>query len=120
MINNQQQTFLSVRSTTYITRSDAEMADMSNPNGDIYATDYYVEAQTGAEAFRHDRNFADREGAEILAFHVQGALDNGRALDPAHWAFSRIPYGCDGWEEQELAHEVREARDAGELHPLDR
>ena len=82
MINNQQQTFLSVRSTTYITRSDAEMADMSNPNGDIYACDIHVDF---LHKLRAERRFDDVEALGQRAqrharHHQRGTADHDGAV----------------------------------------
>lgn len=118
-MNSNEQHELSVRSSRVITGRDPEMADMVNIYGEVTQILYYVEAHSpSGEVFTHNfTSDAEFEIEDLLA-NMQRKLDDGGKLNPKHWTYSRISYGSPGWEEQELAEEVRDAQRAGEYHPM--
>ena len=111
--------YTSVRERTYVAGRNPENADVSNPDGAWYGVDFYVEAQTRGGAYAHDKTFDDREDAIAYEAVVSKAFAAGAGMSLDHWHFDRIPYGCLGWDEQEIANEIDDARRDGEQHPQD-
>ena len=111
---------------TFVAGTHPEHADMGNPRGEYYRTNFFVEAQVeGAnEAFAHFAAFESEEEADALRVRIEVAgeinLDRLNAEGSRCWTAYRIPYGNPGWDEQELAAEMQDARRAGERHPCDR
>ncbi len=92
-----------------------EMADMSNPRGEVYSDFGQVEAtDMDGRVFILVSSYIDLWDLEEekldflqrLADKVSAAGD----IDPALWAFDRWTYGTDGWEAQERANEARAER----------
>jgi hypothetical protein len=118
-MNTEQHHQLTIGSTRVVTHRDPEMADMVNIYGEVTTILYYVEAHSPrGEVFVHKfTSDAEFEIEDLLA-NMNRKLADGGKLDAKHWTFSRISYGAPGWEEQELAEEVRDAQRAGEWHPM--
>jgi len=78
---------------------------------------YYVEAYDRAgRAFRHPSLASqDRLGLERAATMISAR----GSIDGSIWLFDRWTYGSAGWNAQEVANEIEDARRAGEAHPLD-
>ena len=130
MADTEQLPYIRVSHKVSVVGQNDEMADIVNPQGLIYADDYYLEAIVGEwslqrntlKCYAHFHSFTSKEEAEKFCNHVLKSLkDSTRRLDPENnssWSFSRIPYGSDGWDEQELAHEIEEAERNNERHPM--
>ena len=118
-MNTEQHHQLTIGSTRVVTHRDPEMADMVNIYGEVTTILYYVEAHSPrGEVFVHKfTSDAEFEIEDLLA-NMNRKLADGGKLDAKHWTFSRISYAAPGWEEQELAEEVRDAQRAGEWHPM--
>tara|TARA_R110000850_G_scaffold272752_3_gene408247 strand:+ start:1931 stop:2287 length:357 start_codon:yes stop_codon:yes gene_type:complete len=92
---------------------NVEMADMSNPSGDIYSDFGQVEAtDMEGRIFILVSSYIDlwdlkEEKLDVLQRLVDRVLAAGD-IDPALWVFDRWTYGTDGWEAQERANELRE------------
>lgn len=98
-----------VAETTVVVARNPEMADMSNPNGEVYGTRYDVRVETesgnrwvytGASwVSRHDPAEAERQ-AEFFAARVNGALrvSGGAALDERYWEETNPVYGSLAYE----------------------
>jgi len=112
--------YTSVKEHVYVAGRDPEHADMSNPRGEFYGSNFYVEAEQGGECFAHFHKFETRDEAEAFHSVIQDEFKDGTQMNMAHWKFSRIPYGAPGWNDQEIACEIDDARAAGERHPMDR
>lgn len=88
----------SVASDIVVMGSDPEMADMSNPSGNLYGLRYYVVVtNTKGDRWAHDHGFKNEVAAEMLAKAVQKALDAGKKLDSAHWTEHYPVYGSDAY-----------------------
>jgi len=107
-----------VRLTVICTGRNDENADIDNPRGEFYESVHIIEAYsekgevfvlTGFSCTSEDK------GSKL----VQRIIETG-SIDENLWHFSRIMYGAEGWNEQELQNEINDARRAGELHPMDR
>jgi hypothetical protein len=109
-----------VRDYLFVAGRNPENAEPGNPDGAWYDTRFYVEAQTRGGAYAHDKTFETHEEAVAFEAVVRKAFDAGIEMDLDHWRFDRIPYGCEGWDEQEIANEIDDARRDGEQHPQDR
>jgi hypothetical protein len=112
--------YTTVKEHTYIVDRNLENAEPGNPDGARFGTSYHVEAQTRGSAYAHFKTFDNEEDAVALATRIAAAFAAGVSMDLDHWRFDRIPYGCDGWDEQEIANEIDDARRDGEQHPMDR
>jgi hypothetical protein len=110
MSNNQDSTLrhiisFRVASLVVIGRSDPEMADMVNPNGDIYDTLYFVEGHTGkGSVFRHLYNFGAEFEADDFLANVTKAVANGVELNNEQWAWTRYSYGSQEWQDNDQGH----------------
>jgi len=120
-MNNNEQHELNVGSSRVITGRDPEMADMVNIYGEITTILFYVEARNArGEVFTHNYSSEAEFEIEDLLANMRRKLADGGKLDPARWTYSRLGYGAEGWDEQELVGEVRDAQRAGEWHPMGR
>ena len=102
-----------------------EMAEPGNPQGDIYDTKYHVHVRVDSEPWKyiHGHLFDWDVEAERLAKRIEeeGSINLDAQYptgDPVWTETARIPYGCPGSNEQALAEEIQDAKDAGERHPL--
>lgn len=116
--------------TTCVVGQNPECADMANPNGDIFETFWQVEAWLAngdiyvlsgfAPVRYYDNDEGTEEEREAKVQRLVERILETKTIDPDLWHFSRIAYGAEGWDEQELNNEINDARRAGERHPLDR
>jgi len=120
-MNPNEQHYLHAASRRVIIGRDPEYADMVNVEGIVTADRHYVEAVNArGEVFGHDYTSDDRDEIAQLLGRMERKLADGGKLDPAHWHYDRLSYGADGWDQQELEAEIRDAENAGELHPMRR
>ena len=108
--------------------SNPEMADMTNPNGNIEGLAHYIVAETpkghrfahNAYAITHN-GYADSditvERLERLVAHLNATHPS---LDADCWAEIQPCYGSpayqeDGWERHNLSRELGDAVNAGEI-----
>jgi hypothetical protein len=111
-----------------IVGSNPEMADMTNPNGNIEGLAHYIVAETprgsrfahNAFAITHN-GYADSditvERLERLVAHLNATHP---ALDADCWTEVQACYGSqayaeDGWEAHSLSREIGDAVDSGDL-----
>jgi hypothetical protein len=107
--------YVRVNVRTIIVGQNHEMADMANPEGNVYGERIEVEAHTEeGRCFVHNLPARTEEEAQAFADKVLAAGE----FNEDHWYFSRISYGSPGWDAQELDNEIRDAFDAGERHPM--
>jgi hypothetical protein len=103
--------------SSYIARVgyNPEMADMSNPRGEIYAERWVVWAEKPCgRRWQHERSFAGQHEAQRLLDRIEAAHRGGRRLNLDHWVEIDPAYGSDayvsqGIEGQRAAEERREA-----------
>jgi hypothetical protein len=108
--------------------SNPEMADMSNPNGNIEGLSHYIVAETpkghrfahNASAITHN-GYADSditvERLERLAAYLNA---NHPSLDADCWTEIQPCYGSPayqegGWERHSLSMEIGDAVDSGDI-----
>jgi hypothetical protein len=123
-------THAEARTTVRRVGSNPENADIDNPNGDIYDDFWIIEAYTEkGEVFIHTsfspkKHWDNDEGTEeeraAKVERLVEQINEVKSINPDLWHYSRIMYGADGWDEQELQDEINDARRAGERHPMDR
>ena len=111
-----------------IVGSNPEMADMSNPNGNIAGLAHYIVAETAkgrrfahnATAITHN-GYADSditvERLERLAAYLNATHP---PLDADCWTEVQASYGSaayveGGWEAHALGHEIEEAVQSGDI-----
>lgn len=112
--------------------SNPEMADMSNPQGNIEGLSHYIvgEAPDGrrfvhsAFALTHNGYAENDMTIERLKRLVDYLNANHPALDPYHWEEMQAAYGSeayqrDGWEAASLWRELDDACVAGEISHCD-
>ena len=83
-----------------VVHCDPELADISNPRGEI--TGHIYQAQTclnGGEIYKHFKRFTEAEKPQALAFvdKVNDALEAGEKLNMEHWNYYRDAYGSDAY-----------------------
>jgi hypothetical protein len=77
---------------------DIEFADMSNPQGYIYGTFWFVRAiAPNGERFLHRHRFDDITEAQDLCFSVNGRKE----INEVHWDRTYPEYGSPAWENEE-------------------
>ncbi|MBM3596428.1 MAG: hypothetical protein FJX31_11880 [Alphaproteobacteria bacterium] len=92
--------------------SNPEMADMSNPRGEIHGEAFYVVAEAAnGRRWQHQHSFitASMNGdggcaarAEKLRVRIADAYAAGRRLDTQHWVEIDPAYGSDAYVEQDV------------------
>ena len=132
-----------------IVGSNPEMADMSNPNGNIEGLSHYIIGETpDGRRFVHNAVAYTRNGYALNSNPTDCAPDfdwsadsqgmtverlerladylnaNHPILDTYHWVEVQAAYGSeayqrDGWEARMLSSEIGGAVDVGEISPLE-
>ena len=83
--------------------SDPEFADMSNPEGYIYGTFWFVLATApNGERFIHRHRFDDITEAQDMCFRVNGRKE----INEVHWDRTDSEYGSPAWEVEDAHRQV--------------
>jgi hypothetical protein len=113
-----------VVSDIVVVGSNPEMADISNPRGEIHGEAFYVvaEAPTGRR-WAHDHSFVttsmNGDGgcanrSEALRARIERAYAAGRKLDQRHWREIDPCYGSEAYVEQDVErHRWEREREEG-------
>ena len=92
----------SVVDTIVIIGQNPEMADMTNPRGNIFAPRWQVVA-INSKGYRWSHNFlfSDAERAEKLCHRIAAAFRAGRKLSINHWNPMNPVYGSEAYVNSE-------------------
>jgi hypothetical protein len=117
-----------VKNDIVIVGSNPEMADMTNPNGNIEGLAHYIVAETplgrrfahNATAITHNGNPDSDMTVERLESLTDYLNANHPSLDADCWTEVQASYGSaayvsGGWEARSLSSEIGAAVDAGEI-----
>jgi hypothetical protein len=101
-----------VHSNIVVVGRNDEMADISNPRGEIHGETFFVVAEAASgRRWQHDHAFTTTsmngdggcgERAERLRARIERAYASGRKLNPRHWREVDPAYGSDAYVAQDI------------------